>query len=119
MTFEWAAKFAQSRQEISREIAGLGKHGVQERSGVSFTQDETVALRPVRVLRIVAQEATEEEADQQLHAGKRAGGMARTGGGGASNDFFANRLGLGLQTGQVRRRACCRHEFSRNKKPNP
>jgi hypothetical protein len=90
MALQGAAQFAESIQFFLGKIPRLGEHGVQQWRGVSLTQDESVSLRPVWFLGIVAEEAAEVQGDGNLNRGKGTSGVARAGFCGAGNDGSTN-----------------------------
>src|SRR2546429_5927766 len=92
MAFQRASELSQRRQQIAREVASLRQDGVEKRGRVPFAQYETIALRPLWVFGVITQHAAEVESGGDLHAGERAGRMARARGGGAGDDLFADRL---------------------------
>src|SRR5262249_14952689 len=64
---------------------------------VALAQDEAVALGPVGVLRVVAQDAAEVQGGGDLDGRQRRRRVARAGGGGAEDDVLADGPGFGLQ----------------------
>ncbi|GBD15081.1 hypothetical protein HRbin25_00972 [bacterium HR25] len=63
---------------VHREVAGLGQDGVVGGGGVPLAEDEPVPLRPLGVLRVVAQDV-EVEGDEDVGGGEGASGMPGAG----------------------------------------
>src|SRR5438105_1975895 len=64
------------------------------------SQRGAVGLGPVRVLRVVAEDAAEMEGHGDLDGRQRAGRVARAGGRRAGNDVLADRFCLRLEVGE-------------------
>ena len=97
MAFQRAAELAEGRQLLFGKIAGLSQHRIKQGRGVAFAQNETIALGPMRIFRVIAKNAAEKESHRNLHPGQGTGRMPRTGGGSAGDDSFADRLGVSFQ----------------------
>ena len=63
MPLKVGADLAKAHQVLRREVTVLGQGGVLDRRRVALGEDEAVALRPVRVLRVVAENPVVEGGD--------------------------------------------------------
>ena len=63
VALEVRADLAQAHQVLEREVAVVGERGVLDRRGVALAEHEAVALGPLRVARIVAQDAVVERGE--------------------------------------------------------
>ncbi len=63
VALELGADLAQAHQVLEREVAVVGERRVLDRRRVALAEDEAVALGPVGVLRVVAQDPVVERGD--------------------------------------------------------
>src|SRR5262249_28315204 len=75
MALERRAELAQRDQLLLREVAGPREHGVEGGHRVALREHDTVAVRPVRALGIVAQ-PPEVEGREDVDHRERSSGMA-------------------------------------------
>jgi hypothetical protein len=94
VAFKAGAELTEESGVVQREIAGFGEGNVECRGFVACGPEDAVAVGPGRIRRIVIEDA-EIETSRQIHDGKRASRMARTGGENVSECNGAH-LGSGI-----------------------
>src|SRR5229473_452481 len=78
------------------DVSSFSQDRVERRTPVAFGEDEAVAVRPIRVLRIVPQHP-EVKGAEQLDLGERAARMAAAGGANHPDDLNPQAIGQPLQ----------------------
>ena len=69
MSLKAAVQLPEGRKLFYRQVAALSEGGVESGGGVSFAEDEAVTVRPLWVVRVVA-EHFEVEGGENLNGGQ-------------------------------------------------